>query len=405
MRNLKDVEIENLINDYKNNLHLTLAELQSKYKISRKELSFYLKENNIPEVKQNRNLIPCNEDYFETIDTPAKAYYLGFIAGDGYLSKDGKTLAIQLNINDKEILDGFLKELDSEHPIYEAGVFDNRTNKTYYHCAISIWRKKLCSDLQKHNVGPNKSFDLKLPNIDDNLMCHYIRGILDSDGCWSLAKQKNTKGKIIEGIRMTFAISVYSFAEELQDFLIKKCNLNKTKIQIKTDKLCVVAYVGKIQCKRIYDYVYGKGGPWLNRKYEFATSYFNNDKIVSDANEIKRSKTHNRTKFLTKECLCEICRLCNLIYLKFRHSGIYLDLNTTTNLSTKYINLYNEDKTYKKISFYKILTEEVDKLEITKSIKNNITKEIEIEEPDNIVVPELKPKEPSFLNQLLGFKS
>lgn len=26
--------------------------------------------------------IKCNENYFENIDTPNKAYYLGFIAGD-----------------------------------------------------------------------------------------------------------------------------------------------------------------------------------------------------------------------------------------------------------------------------------------------------------------------------------
>lgn len=361
--------LESIKYDYINS-NLKLEELAKKYEMSESYLRKLSTSNNFPKRIPRFDKIYCNENYFESINTPSKAYFVGFIAGDGCIYDNYKELRILLNVNDIEILEMFKKELDSNHTIRKSSNFDQRTMKEYYRCHIEISREKLCRDLEKCNVGPNKSFDLKMPtNIPDELMCHYIRGILDSDGCWSFSNQEGkgqkTKGTILKNIRLTFAISTYPFAEELQDFLIKKCNLNKTKIQIKTDKLCVVAYVGNNQCEKIYNYIYGSGGPWLNRKYKLATDYFNELKITQDKNDIVKSEIHSRHKFVNKICSCNVCRLCNSVYLKLHKEKIYLQSDVISTLCKKYIDLYENSR---KSVFYKTLMKEIKEIKSAEKI-------------------------------------
>lgn len=46
-------------------------------------------------------------------------------------------------------------------------------------------------DLIKHGCGPNKSYEIKLPNLEEDLMPHFIRGYFDGDGC-ILMSTRNT---------------------------------------------------------------------------------------------------------------------------------------------------------------------------------------------------------------------
>lgn len=50
----------------------------------------------------------CNEDYFSKIDTPEKAYCLGFITADGaIIGKYESTCSIEVHERDKAVLDFF----------------------------------------------------------------------------------------------------------------------------------------------------------------------------------------------------------------------------------------------------------------------------------------------------------
>lgn len=210
--------------------------------------------------------IKCNENYFETIDSPAKAYYLGFIAGDGHVCNKDNVLVINLAIKDEQFLIDFLKVLDSEHSVYKRTTFLKKTQKTYEGRTIKICRPKMVADLTKHGVGPNKSKELSIsPTIPENLIKHFIRGIIDSDGCWHV--------DLINNIHCSFLSSVYSFAEEISTILIRECKLNTVKILTK-EGCWNTRWCGNIQCKRIYDYLYSEGGPYLQRKYELSTNHF-----------------------------------------------------------------------------------------------------------------------------------
>ena len=253
--------------------NITQLELSIKYNCSRPLINrlfkkHAIKRKNVLSDTKLKNLIKVNENYFETIDTPSKAYYLGFILADGNINPKSNSLNIKLAIKDKKFLEDFLIALESDHHVFETNSLSNDRTKTFYAANIRICRPKICSDLTKHGVGANKSKELYVsPTIPKKLINHYIRGIHCGDGSWTIDKKNN--------IHFSIVSSVYSFAEELKNIIVKECSANNVKV-IPKEGCWGIHWVGNIQCKRIYDYLYSDGGPWLDRKYELSTKHFNN---------------------------------------------------------------------------------------------------------------------------------
>ena len=63
----------------------------------------------------------CNYDYFKNIDTEEKAYWLGFIYADGYITINEKTnsgyVGIELQASDVNHLKKFNKSISGNYPI------------------------------------------------------------------------------------------------------------------------------------------------------------------------------------------------------------------------------------------------------------------------------------------------
>lgn len=127
-----------------------------------------------------------NESYFNTVDTEEKAYFLGLLASDGYVSDKG-TIAIGLSgERDRVILErfkmatGFEGPITSKQPNYPG---------SQRHYTVSLNSKQMAADLARHGVVPRKSlvyeFDNQLPT---HLIRHYVRGVFDGDGSASYRK-------------------------------------------------------------------------------------------------------------------------------------------------------------------------------------------------------------------------
>ena len=127
-------------------------------------------------------LYEYNRDFFSTIDTEEKAYWLGFISADGNVSKTMKNMRINLNIKDKAHLEKFRESISGNQPIKES---IREKNHSVY---IDMNSKKICSDLQKYGVTPNKSLTLNVhfDLIPQQLIHHFIRGYFDGDGSINL---------------------------------------------------------------------------------------------------------------------------------------------------------------------------------------------------------------------------
>lgn len=119
-----------------------------------------------------------NRNFFDKIDTEEKSYWAGFIAADGNIRKDFHKMRIELNIQDKTHLEKFRKSIDGDMPVRESIRPKNHS------CYIDLNSVKICKDLDKIGITPNKSLTLNvdLSSISEELVHHFYRGYFDGDG-------------------------------------------------------------------------------------------------------------------------------------------------------------------------------------------------------------------------------
>lgn len=168
----------------------------------------------IPKRRLHKYKYEIDHTYFKIINTEEKAYIFGFICADGSISRTASSnLSIALQYNDKDGIDNIKAGLKSTSPI----VCYSYKGRKYYR--INFYSKQICDDLKKHGCGINKTIHLKWNNIkiSSHLMCHFIRGYFDGDGCLSFWMHKEKYLKCHWNITSTNA-----FIQGLQRFIFKK---------------------------------------------------------------------------------------------------------------------------------------------------------------------------------------
>ena len=202
-----------------------------------------------------------NEKYFNIIDTPEKAYILGWIISDGYVNK----YKLSFCIKDLEILLKIKKELNSEHKITQSCYYDKRTEKEYDSYYLQIISKKIVLSLNKLGIYQRKSFNSDLPNIESKLYPDLIRGIFDGDGYIGVEKRNNKKI-----LRFSIIVSelLYNKLEPIfneNNMFFKKPELISNNIEGKILKILIYK---KNELYNFYKYIYYDGCMKLDRKYE-----------------------------------------------------------------------------------------------------------------------------------------
>lgn len=206
-----------------------------------------------------------NEDIFDIIDTEEKAYWLGFMYADGYISNKDNTIELALKFEDKTHIEKFrnflFNNLKSIPQIIEKEIKLN--NKIYKACRLSFVNEKIKNDLIKNGCGPNKSLTIKFPDntiVPENLINHFLRGLFDGDGSFSY----------------NFDTDSYKFScLGTKDICIKYMEvLMNNKLVSRLNKLgrdgqaYNFAYGGRKQCLNILNYLYKDSTIYLDRKHE-----------------------------------------------------------------------------------------------------------------------------------------
>lgn len=209
------------------------------------------------EKKRGMGPVPSsvNSDYFEKIDSPEKAFWLGIMYADGNVDSDGN--GITLGSTDKGMVLAFRSVLKSEHNIYTNERSKENPNWKDSH-TLKIFDSKLRSDLIKHGCVPNKTACTRWPTLDGSLNSHFIRGLFDGDG--------SVWGQPGKGY---FSITGYlPFLEKIQEVLIEEAGVNKTKLIERKPNYGDIRYGGKTPMKQLYDYLYKDARYFLRRKKE-----------------------------------------------------------------------------------------------------------------------------------------
>ena len=165
----------------------SLPKLAKDYNISIKSLRIVFLRNNLPILKfckAPKYYFDKKEDYFDCIDSEEKAYLLGFIMADGSIDRSNisKTpeLRISIQSEDRNILDILSQRICPSKPV----IIRNKRKVNWKDTAnFSVISEHLCFSLESWGVVSRKSYkDLVIPNINTNLIRHFIRGYFDGDG-------------------------------------------------------------------------------------------------------------------------------------------------------------------------------------------------------------------------------
>lgn len=187
---------------------MTVSYLSSMFGLSDPTVIKILNEFRVKRHKKTKIFSPdLDEQYFDSIDTEKKAYFLGLIFTDGciHMSKGRQPLCgITLKEQDEYILKEFKNDI--------------RSNKTVTHdgrgCSeINILSSGIVSGLRKYGVKERKSTTILFPNnIPEDMMGHFIRGVFDGDGSAAFYSRKGRKSHT-KGI--IFCSGSYQFLSDM----------------------------------------------------------------------------------------------------------------------------------------------------------------------------------------------
>lgn len=167
-----------------------------------------------------------DETFFEMINSEEKAYFLGLIYADGFVSSSKGSFGISLQEEDKYLIDQLKESLKF------AGSVKNVGRKKPHHkdrFRIDVSSIKMLGDLSKLGVVDKKSLILRFPTeelVPIEFMPHFLRGVFDGDGSISI-KTYNRKrdGKISLSLD-TSITSSQDFCNGLEQFLNNQLKIN-----------------------------------------------------------------------------------------------------------------------------------------------------------------------------------
>lgn len=255
MKKIKEIHVEEYKKakiDYNTGMY-SIKKLATKYGLEEHWLSRRLKKDGIF-IENKHNKLKFDNTVFDIIDKPIKAYWLGFLFADGYVSNGEKTnnVELSLQLDDKDHLVKYRKFLKAE----------NEVKTDSFRCRFTVTNKYFRERLIELGCVNNKSLILRFPDIsifrDPKLVKDFIRGYVDGDGCLCL----------VRGVYPEFSVlGTLEFLNELQKYLplkkVQKLRRNDYKSDSNT---FVLTFSGKTAIK-VSSFLYNKSKTYLSRKY------------------------------------------------------------------------------------------------------------------------------------------
>lgn len=279
----------------------------------------FIKEN-YPKYTNHKSKRRIRHDFFKDIQTELQAYLLGFYAADGSINEKRKTLRIQLSTKDIEIVYLFKDVISpdarmfSVEPKYENVV---RDKKIYGNgsTGVDITSAILVNDLVDLGIGYNKTYsDLKIPNIQEELIPHFIRGYFDGDGSiiGSYVKE-DVKTNRKARIRRHFGIlsKTDSILLDFKEYFESK-GIKINMQYLKRDDMWKLTTSSKKEVEKIFKLLYSNSNFYLTRKFEKFDYYVNTEvsQIIADhrnAQEMNDKESNNSPKSVEHPTGMKIC--------------------------------------------------------------------------------------------------
>ena len=206
-------------------------------------------------IKHHFNKYNYDETFFDSIDTPDKAYILGLLYADGSMTQDLGRTTISLQEKDVDVLSKINTLIKSDKPLTYVQSKHLNWQSTY---RLDINNRHMCDALYYHGVVPNKSLILKFPtNIPFELYKDFFRGYTDGDG--TIRKKRPESVSII---------STKEFIEDAKLFIENHLKINCFYGKVESNGITTTLSIGGFnQTKKYLDWIYNGANLYIQRKY------------------------------------------------------------------------------------------------------------------------------------------
>ena len=229
---------------------LSEREIARRLKVGKTTINRWSRESGLVPIKHT-----VNESFFEDLNEKS-AYLLGYIYADGNIAWNTKkgyySMTITAAEKDKEHLEKLRLLISSTKPL----LYSTKT-KSY---RLIVNSKKLCKKLMEYGLTPKKSLTIEFPNIPSEQFKHFLRGVIDGDGCVSYNNRKRSP---------YFEIRIYSGSKMFCDSLVKHIKSN-SNIATNVKRINRNLFQARYTCsrgKKLANFIYSNANIFLERKY------------------------------------------------------------------------------------------------------------------------------------------
>jgi hypothetical protein len=218
------------------------------------------------------NRYDIDQAFFDQIDSPDKAYWVGFILADAYVKKTpsgSKIIRFNLSEKDRRQIEKFKQTINYGGPIFSSSKKMKDTGKKYKLVHISVTNAHMFESLEKLGVLDYKHRGVQrvMDSIPVRLIPHVVRGLFDGDGMVYIHRPSRQIG-------FGFCDEHRANVEWIHHQLIQNLGLKAVKIsQSKSKKCHRFQYRGNKQVRMFYDWIY-ESGPRMERKEAIFKMWF-----------------------------------------------------------------------------------------------------------------------------------
>ena len=246
-----------------------MREIADEFNTTRATVSKLLKKNG---VNVDRYTYHFNEHYFDSIDTPDKACYMGMLWADGHNCIDRGSIIIELQEKDADLLRTLNDLVENERPIRIQKLHDKNSNwQNQYRLVL---QSKYTSQILEHyGMVQNKSLVLTFPEwLDQKLYASFILGYFDGDGCISLQSNNNDRSAMIN------MVGTKMFLEKVANIICVTLGVvvDISRDARARDPICVLRCSHRDDVVKILNWLYSGATIYMQRKYDKYQQFLNN---------------------------------------------------------------------------------------------------------------------------------
>lgn len=266
---------------YKDKQWLTqqLTELQNKDAVGRlcnvsgDTIEYWRKKHGIPNINYSQIISPSrkhtvNELYFDRIDNEEQAYWLGYIMADGYVGRSTtrsnaiNEFGINCQADDVSHIRKLASAIKSTYPIRILHKEDIKRGCCWDAAELKIRSIRFCQSLFTHGIAPKKTGNEYIPELNNDLVIHFIRGFFDGDG--SIFKRVRHYGIHIGSMSEKIINQIQQFFEQYGIFWNKYIDFRYSRpfYLLDSNKQSTVLAILKI--------MYNDASIYLERKHNYA---------------------------------------------------------------------------------------------------------------------------------------